>query len=166
MHISPVLFLIFLVQSGATQYYFGKLQNYGCRCLQKDKAQEILNPYSKQPFENLEMRAREPTLTSNLQHKIHMLKEWLANLSLHPLRETPTPTPPPTTIDPLALPYEDGITTINSTVMRIIQKMLSKYFKKWRSEWSILDRFECVCQGDLVELLKAKTFINIQIAHD
>ncbi|CAO4373132.1 unnamed protein product [Caenorhabditis nigoni] len=80
--------------------------------------------------------------------QIQYLKQWLTTLTLNNHTAPPTTTTtsrPTTTEDPVALPFEEAAAGNNPVG---------------------LDRFECVCDGDLIELLKSKTFINIQIAHD
>ncbi|VDP11799.1 unnamed protein product [Heligmosomoides polygyrus] len=46
------------------------------------------------------------------------------------------------------------------------KKIMNKYFSKLRSQWSMLDRFQCNCDGDLVAVAEAKTFVTLRIFHD
>ncbi|KAF1756908.1 hypothetical protein GCK72_013362 [Caenorhabditis remanei] len=149
---------------------------YGCRCLQKDQTKQLLTSLTNgipvnanRPIWKSFVR-EQPTLSNNLQSKIQYLKEWLATLTLDtptvpPTTTTTTTSRPQTTEDPVALPFDEAAVG-NNVFLKLAYKMMAKYFKKFRGEWTILDRFECICDGDLIELLKSKTFINIQVAHD
>uniref|UniRef100_A0A8R1I210 Uncharacterized protein n=1 Tax=Caenorhabditis japonica TaxID=281687 RepID=A0A8R1I210_CAEJA len=149
---------------------------YGCRCMQKDKTGQLLNSFpstiplnSNRPLWKFQQTQEPPSLASNIHRKITYLKQWLASLSLDSSPTAGTTTTraskksDPTTVDPLTLPYDEGQKDL---FMRFAYKFLANYFKKLRGQWTILDRFECICDGDLVELLNSKTFINIQITHD
>ncbi|CAI2350609.1 unnamed protein product [Caenorhabditis sp. 36 PRJEB53466] len=150
------------------QLFYDDVKHYGCRCLQKDQTGQLLNSLTKSMNGDRpiwQLAKDSASLTSNIQSKIHFLKHWLSTLTLDTPTVPPTTTTPrPATVDPLALPYDEG--TGNSVFVRLAYKIMAKYLKKFRGEWSILDRFECVCDGNLIELLNSKTFINIQIAHD
>ncbi|CAL2039716.1 unnamed protein product [Caenorhabditis brenneri] len=147
---------------------------YGCRCLQKDQTKHLLSSLTSGIPVNANrpiwksFSREQPTLASNLQSKIHYLKQWLATLTLDTHTVPPTTTtsrPTTTTEDPVSLPFDEAAAG-NNVFLKLAYKMMANYFKKFRGEWTILDRFECVCDGDLIELLKSKTFINIQVAHD
>ncbi|CAO4373131.1 unnamed protein product [Caenorhabditis nigoni] len=162
------------LQSSSGQIFYEDVKMYGCRCLEKDQTKHLLSSLTSGIPINANrpiwksFQREQPTLTTNLQSKIQYLKQWLATLTLdtHTVPPTTTTTSRPTTTeDPVALPFEEAAAG-NNVFLKLAYKMMAKYFKKFRGEWTILDRFECVCDGDLIELLKSKTFINIQIAHD
>ncbi|CAI5448756.1 unnamed protein product [Caenorhabditis angaria] len=154
-----VLFFVFLV-FGIAHGFENEVHKYGCRCLQKD--------LTVNPLVRLRVLEQENESTgSSIYTKINILRKWLANLTLHKNGPIPTTTTTTTTTTPsnlLAEPFDEALN--NSSFLWFAGKMLEKYFRRFTKEMHIFDKFECVCDGDLIALTRSKTFINIKITHD
>ncbi|KAK6746646.1 hypothetical protein RB195_000115 [Necator americanus] len=69
-----------------------------------------------------------------------------------------------TTPSPSFLVQEDS--PLQSTITNFGKTMISKYLNKLKSQWNLLDRFVCSCDGDVLPVLNAKTYITMSLMHD
>ncbi|CAD6191965.1 unnamed protein product [Caenorhabditis auriculariae] len=112
-----------------------------------------------------------PVTTNFLKSKISKIRQWMELFQKQMLLTTTTTTT--TTEAPIFDPFSEPLNDLNedssllsSTLYRLGRKIFGRYYQKLRAELTRLDRFECLCDGKLLDVLKAKTFININIAHD
>ncbi|KAK5969521.1 hypothetical protein GCK32_010089 [Trichostrongylus colubriformis] len=46
------------------------------------------------------------------------------------------------------------------------RRIMDQYYNNLRTKWNFLDRFQCSCTGNLVDIPRAKSFITMRVAYD
>ncbi|EYC37414.1 hypothetical protein Y032_0793g2385 [Ancylostoma ceylanicum] len=183
MSTAPLL-LLFLTFTSAwrQQYYDRQNTTLSCACVLRDALVELTPKMPKTTAGTTTITTPLPTTTESADEedegetsrKFIPYKYWtLYKRNIHRAKINPESymdrflslfRGDTATTTPSFLVQEDS--PMQSPITNLGKRIINKYFNKLKSQWNLLDRFVCSCDGDVLAIMNAKTYITMRLVHD
>ncbi|KAL6738121.1 hypothetical protein Aduo_011703 [Ancylostoma duodenale] len=182
---STALLLLLLLGSSSArrqQYHGSQNTTLSCACVLRDALVELTPKMPRTTTEATTTTASLPTTRESADEddeegtsrKFIPYKYWaLYKRNIHRAKANPESymdrflslfRKEPVTTTPSFLVQEDS--PMQSPIANLGKRIINKYFNKLKSQWNLLDRFVCSCDGDVLAILNAKTYITMSLVHN